>query len=40
MQLEKVAFMIDFNAKTSGKDTGKMKSLLIRLKTEGLLNRK
>jgi hypothetical protein len=41
---EKVAFVIDFNAKAkevkSGKDTAKMKSLLIRLKQEGLLNRK
>jgi hypothetical protein len=40
MQWEKVAFMIDFNAKATGKDTSKMKSLLIRLKSDGLLNRK
>ena len=38
----KVAFVIDFNAKATGKgkDTSKMKSLLIKLKQEGLLNRK
>jgi len=36
---EKVAFMLDFNSKPVGKDTSKMKSLLIRLKAEGLLNR-
>mmetsp|Transcript_14872 Transcript_14872/g.38127 ORF Transcript_14872/g.38127 Transcript_14872/m.38127 type:complete len:147 (-) Transcript_14872:1901-2341(-) len=36
---EKVAFMIDFNAKTVGRDTSQMKSLLIKLKSEGLVRK-
>eukprot|EP00041_Stephanoeca_diplocostata_P039656 m.1637356 g.1637356 ORF g.1637356 m.1637356 type:complete len:158 (-) comp25728_c0_seq1:73-546(-) len=40
-QWERVAFLIDFNSKSPNKvkDTSKMKSILIRLKSEGLKGR-